>query len=150
MSAALRKFLNEHEPTDLLSVSTILKHLGAEPDAEQWIELSVAARIMANAKGEPIAESTLRNRCARWERMAGPPVRVKRAGDTARSPWLLSSEDCWALARARGPRLSADTPEPAETVDDHARTLDLYARLATEGLDECQASAPKRKSSRSR
>lgn len=65
----------------------------------RWIPLSEAI----NMTGVP--ERTLRDRAARWARMAKrgerPPVRVRKEGDAERSPWLFDESDCRVYGQGR-------------------------------------------------
>lgn len=86
-------------------------HVG-EGRQVKWMPLEEAAQRL----GRKV--DTFRKQCGRYAEMDNPPIRVRKAGPSKKSPWEVCEDDIFALERRRQVKLY---DEPAPTVASDAR-----------------------------
>lgn len=132
MSRSLRKVIEQSPAGTQFTREGLLA--AWDTQAEQivrWVGIAEAAEIA------DIPAPTLRASAVRWASMQedgkDPPVRVRRKGNSDRSPWLFDEGDCWAYRRKNGggPR---SVPQPSAAVDDDSAVIEHYARKVTANL----------------
>jgi hypothetical protein len=133
MSIALRRSIEQSPAGTLFTREGLLAawNQDAGAAATRWVGVSEAREITG------IPRSTLRGSASRWwemqEQGQQPPIRVRRKGPSARSPWLFDEGDCWTYRRENGggPRTEEATqPPPAAAgreLDERAATVAHWA-----------------------
>lgn len=134
MSEALRKII-ESSPEGTQFTREGLLAAWEKPDdtVSRWVRAGEAREIT----GRPV--SSLRTAAPKWRRMMErserPPIRVRRVGDSPRSPWLYDEGDCWAYRRHHGGGPRSVPPSSASgPVDERAATVAHWTERVTANL----------------
>ena len=95
---------------------------GSNGRAVRWMPAKEAATRLGRKP------DTFRKQCERYAKMDNPPIRVRKAGPTKKSPWEVCEDDVFALERRRQVRLyEAPESELAPAVVEVQKEMDESA-----------------------